>query len=141
MAVVHMVKPYGLVDFVQQTGRGGRRAGEVVRSVIIHNGRAQREDQYRSFVDNVNQAQIEAFISTPGCRRAVISAFIDGVAGETCKGVDRAELYDRCVLLGRDDDSGESGYKTEGGIKGETTSKTSQGKESKGDNIIKGRII
>ncbi|GKU09951.1 unnamed protein product, partial [Fusarium langsethiae] len=34
VAVVHMEKPYGLVDFVQQIGRGGRRAGEVVRSVI-----------------------------------------------------------------------------------------------------------
>ncbi|KPA35170.1 recq family helicase, partial [Fusarium langsethiae] len=32
VAVVHMEKPYGLVDFVQQIGRGGRRAGEVVRS-------------------------------------------------------------------------------------------------------------
>ncbi|KAK4205819.1 hypothetical protein QBC37DRAFT_393824, partial [Rhypophila decipiens] len=29
VGVVHMEKPYGLVDFVQQTGRGGRRAGEV----------------------------------------------------------------------------------------------------------------
>ncbi|KAL9565573.1 hypothetical protein ACKAV7_009755 [Fusarium commune] len=56
VAVVHMEKPYGLVDFVQQIGRGGRRAGEVVRSVIIHNGQRQREDQHRSFVDDINQA-------------------------------------------------------------------------------------
>ncbi|KAI3567873.1 hypothetical protein IWW34DRAFT_874732 [Fusarium oxysporum f. sp. albedinis] len=61
VAVVHMEKPYGLVDFVQQIGRGGRRAGEVVRSVIIHNGQRQREDQHRSFVDDINQAQMEAF--------------------------------------------------------------------------------
>ncbi|KAL9563895.1 hypothetical protein ACKAV7_011930 [Fusarium commune] len=54
VAVVHMEKPYGLVDFVQQIGRGGRRAGEVVRSVIIHDGRPQREDQHRSFVDDIN---------------------------------------------------------------------------------------
>lgn len=141
VAVVHIEKPYGLVDFVQQTGRGGRRAGEVVRSVIIHDRRAQREDQYRSFVDDVNQAQMEAFISTPGCRRAVISAFMDRVAGEMCKGVVRAELYDRCMLLRRDDDSGESGCETEGGIKGETTSETGQRKESEGDNTMKGRMI
>lgn len=30
VAVIHMEQPYGLVDFVQQTGRGGRRVGEVV---------------------------------------------------------------------------------------------------------------
>ena len=35
VAVVHMEQPYGLVDFVQQTGRGGRQAGEVVESVVV----------------------------------------------------------------------------------------------------------
>ncbi|KAH6874264.1 P-loop containing nucleoside triphosphate hydrolase protein, partial [Thelonectria olida] len=69
VAVVHMERPYGLVDFVQQTGRGGRRAGEVVESIIVHDGRPQREDGHRSFVDDINQAQMDAFISTPGCRR------------------------------------------------------------------------
>ncbi|KAF4340723.1 recq family helicase [Fusarium beomiforme] len=157
VAVVHMEKPYGLVDFVQQIGRGGRRAGEVVRSIIIHDGRPQREDQHRSFVDDINQAQIEAFISTPGCRRAVISAFMDGAAGETCKDVDGAALCDRCELLRRDDDSnegagraeeviegeseGESGRDTEG----ETNSEISQGKESESksesDEIRKGGRI
>ncbi|KAM7209832.1 P-loop containing nucleoside triphosphate hydrolase protein [Rhypophila decipiens] len=34
VGVVHVEKPYGLVDFVQQTGRGGRRAGEVVRRKV-----------------------------------------------------------------------------------------------------------
>jgi superfamily II DNA helicase RecQ len=107
VAVVHMEKPYGLVDFVQQIGRGGRRAGEVVRSVIIHDGRPQREDQHRSFVDDINQAQMEAFVSTPGCRRAVISAFMDGAAGETCKDVDGATLCDQCELLREDNNSSE----------------------------------
>ncbi|KAK4205830.1 hypothetical protein QBC37DRAFT_250366, partial [Rhypophila decipiens] len=72
MGVVHMEKPYGLVDLVQQTGRGGRRAGEVVWFIIVHDGRRQREDQHGSFVYDINQAQMEAFVSTPGCRRAVI---------------------------------------------------------------------
>ncbi|KAK2684950.1 hypothetical protein QWA68_016472 [Fusarium oxysporum] len=54
VAVVHMEKPYGLVDFVQQTGRGGRRAGEVVKSIVVHNGRPERQDLHRSFVDSIN---------------------------------------------------------------------------------------
>lgn len=96
VAVVHVEQPYGLVDFVQQTGRGGRRAGEVVKSIIIHDGRPQREDRHGSFVDNINRAQMDAFVSTPGCRRAVIAAFMDGVAGETCRDVAGAELCDGC---------------------------------------------
>ncbi|KAK1838378.1 hypothetical protein CCHR01_18994, partial [Colletotrichum chrysophilum] len=35
VVVIHAEQPYGLVDFVQQTGRGGRRAGEVVESIIV----------------------------------------------------------------------------------------------------------
>src|SRR6478735_151735 len=151
VAVVHMEKPYGLVDFVQQIGRGGRRAGEVVRSVIIHNGQRQREDQHRSFVDDINQAQMEAFVSTPGCRRAVISAFMDGAAGETCKDVDGATLCDQCELLREDDNSsecigraeevievesdGESDgeRETEGETEGETNREVSQDKEGEGE--------
>lgn len=39
VGVIHARQPYGLVDFVQQTGRGGRQEGEVVESVIVTDGR------------------------------------------------------------------------------------------------------
>ncbi|KAK7583650.1 hypothetical protein V3481_012931 [Fusarium oxysporum f. sp. vasinfectum] len=133
VAVVHMEKPYGLVDFVQQTGRGGRRAGEVVRSIIVHDGRRQREDQHQSFVDDINQAQMEAFILTPGCRRAVISAFMDGAAGETCKNVDWAALCDRCELLQQDNNSDEGAGRAEGVIEGESESDGESEGESEGE--------
>jgi superfamily II DNA or RNA helicase len=105
VAVVHMEQPFGLVDFVQQTGRGARRAGEVVESVVVHDGRAPRDDGHRSFVDNVNRSQIGLFVSTPGCRRAVIGAFMDGAAGETCGDLEGAEACDRCSA-GRADEEG-----------------------------------
>lgn len=97
VAVVHMGQPYGLVDFIQQTGRGGRRRGEVVESVVVHDGRPARVDVHRSFVDDNNQSQMSAFVSTPGCRRAVIAAFMDGVAGETCSGLAGGEACDNCL--------------------------------------------
>lgn len=110
VAVVHIEQPYGLVDFVQQTGRGGRRAGEVVKSIIIYDGRPQREDRHGSFINNINQAYMDAFVLTPGCRRAVIAAFMDGVTGETCRDVAGAELCDRCELpesiIGRESEGG-----------------------------------
>lgn len=39
VCIVHVEMPYGLVDFAQQTGRGGRSDRETVESVIVHNGR------------------------------------------------------------------------------------------------------
>ena len=106
VAVVHTEQPYGLVDFVQQTGRGARRAGEVVESIVIHDGRPGRDDPHRSFVDNINRSQIEAFVSTPGCRRAIIGAFMDGVAGETCGDLAGAEACDRCLAAAQDGGEG-----------------------------------
>jgi len=67
MAVVHTGQPYGLVDFIQHTGRGGRWAGEVVESVVVHDGQPAREDVHRSFVDDSNQSQMSAFVAAPGC--------------------------------------------------------------------------
>ncbi|KAM0362978.1 hypothetical protein ACHAO7_010765 [Fusarium culmorum] len=105
------------------------------------------EDQHRSFVDDISQAQMEAFISTPGCRRAVISAFMDGVASETCKDINGAALCDRCELLQRDDDSRETEGDVDGVIEGETEGETerevSQDKEgeSESDEMRKGGRI
>ena len=64
MAVVHIEQPYGLVDFMQQTGRGGQRAGEVVNLVIIHNGRAPYRRVGANFIEKTNQAQMEMFMSS-----------------------------------------------------------------------------
>src|SRR4029453_18882599 len=82
-AVVHVEQPYGLVDFLQQTGRGARRVGEVVESIIIHSGQAPREDGHASFVEQANRSQMQAFMSTPSCRRAIITAFLAGTADKT----------------------------------------------------------
>lgn len=109
VAVVHAEQPYGLVDFIQQTGRGARRAGEVVESIIIHDGGRPREERHRGFVDDSNRAQMSAFVSTPGCRRAVIAAFMDGVAGETCGDVAGAEPCDRCYSEAQVADGGTIG--------------------------------
>jgi superfamily II DNA helicase RecQ len=35
VGIVHMKQPYGLVDFVQQTGRGERRERKMMESVIM----------------------------------------------------------------------------------------------------------
>lgn len=96
VAVIHAEQPYGLVDFVQQTGRGARRADEVVESTIVHDGRPPRENEHQDWVGMCNEAEMRAFVSTSGCRRAVLGAFMDGVGGEVCGHIPGAIPCDRC---------------------------------------------
>ncbi|RYP58050.1 hypothetical protein DL771_011356 [Monosporascus sp. 5C6A] len=94
VAVVHMEQPYGLVDFVQQTGRGGRRDGEVVESVIVTDGRAAWYDRQGSDVEQQNRQAMEWFVASVDCRRVALGAFMDG-QGRDCEEVG-GERCDRC---------------------------------------------
>lgn len=95
VAVIHVEQPYGLVDFVQQTGRGGRRRGEVVDSVIVlGSGRVPR-DQHSSDIEHLNRQAMEEFIHTSGCRRVALGVFMDG-KGLQCDEMIGAERCDRC---------------------------------------------
>lgn len=95
VAVVHMRQPYGLVDFIQQTGRGGRREGEVVDSVIVTDGRPVWYDEFSGDVDQLNREAVEQFIAETGrCRRIRLGLFMDGTAHE-CEELG-GELCDYC---------------------------------------------
>ncbi|KAK4441869.1 P-loop containing nucleoside triphosphate hydrolase protein, partial [Podospora aff. communis PSN243] len=82
-AIVHMQEPHGLVDFTQQTGRGGRRAGEVVESVIVTDGRPVRDDEFEDDISRQNRTAMRDFIQQKGCRRVGLGKFLDG-AGLDC---------------------------------------------------------
>ena len=98
VAVVHMEQPYGLVDFVQQTGRGGRQMGEVVESVVVMDHRTAWMGPRRSDVEHLNHQAMEGFVESSGCRRVAIGMFMDvGLveAGMNCEQLE-AEMCDRC---------------------------------------------
>ena len=84
---MHIGAPYGLVDFAQQTGRG-RRDGEQVYSAIVESRGRGPAAIRQGFVEEVNIGRMAEFMRTPGCRRAVLSAFMDGVEGGTCEVVE-----------------------------------------------------
>ncbi|KAH7169607.1 P-loop containing nucleoside triphosphate hydrolase protein [Fusarium sp. MPI-SDFR-AT-0072] len=88
--VIHVGPPFGLVDFVQQTGRGGRQRGEVVDSVI-----------FGSDIDHINREGVGLFIEGKGCQRLVLGRFFDGAEAEVsgCREM-QAEYYDRCLKKG-----------------------------------------
>ena len=98
VGVVHMEQPYGIVDFVQQTGRGGRCEGEVVESVVVMEAKKVRMDEKRSDVEHRNHQAMEWFVESHGCRRVVLGMFMDvGLAdcGQDCEQL-QVEACDRC---------------------------------------------
>ena len=76
---LHVEKPWGMVDFVQESGR--MRAGG--KSVIVlvqppHEQRKQYEQDEQDEQEMDDSEAIEAFVRTTGCRRKVISQYMDG---------------------------------------------------------------
>lgn len=100
--VIHVGRPYGLTSFVQQSGRGGRN-GEVSESVIItrvENSSGRRRPGITSeySVEQVDEDAMTEFIQTRGCRRQVLSRYMDGQAsGTSCSQTDSV-LCDWCKV-------------------------------------------
>lgn len=102
MYVVHVGRPYGLTSFVQQSGRGGRN-GEVSESVIItrvesSHGRQRQEIMSEYSVEQIDEDAMTEFIQSRGCRRQVLSRYMDGeTSGSSCSQIDGV-FCDRCKV-------------------------------------------
>src|SRR6202011_6311201 len=74
-AVIHLGIPYGMINFDQEVGRGGR-AGEIVTSVVLVG-----DDDYikllaeESAMLAVDEHMMRVFIITDGCRRKGLSVY------------------------------------------------------------------
>jgi len=91
--VIHIGCPYGMINFDQEVGRGGR-AGEVVTSMIL----ISNNDYIELLSDNPtslppDEAAMREFIVGMGCRRMRLSIYMNGdgeevncemLAGEVC---------------------------------------------------------
>jgi superfamily II DNA helicase RecQ len=80
--VVHMGIPYGLIDFAQESGRGGRQ-GEVVNSIILLEEHwEEREKNFRArrrALATRDELAMLDFVRTGSCRRHVLSDYFDGL--------------------------------------------------------------
>ncbi|TGO31480.1 hypothetical protein BHYA_0676g00010 [Botrytis hyacinthi] len=98
--VVYVGRSYGLISFVQQSGRGGRN-GEVSESIIItrveySRGRRRREIMSEYSVEQIDEDTMTEFIQGPGCRRQVLCRYMDGTtSGNNCSQTDSV-LCDQC---------------------------------------------
>jgi superfamily II DNA helicase RecQ len=90
--VLHVGMPWSMIDFAQESGRGGR-AGEMVDSVIVvEDGQVERRVRENS--DSIDVQAMGLFIQGTGCRRGLMSEYLDGKRVE-CGDVEAAGC-DRC---------------------------------------------
>jgi len=95
-AVVHVGRPYGMINFDQEVGRGGR-AGEIVTSVVL-----VADDDYIQMLAEEpetlasDERAMREFMITNGCRREGLSMYMNGEnARVDCKSLG-GELCDKC---------------------------------------------
>ena len=91
--VMHIDLPYGMIDFAQESGRAGR-AGEDVDSVIVI--AEKRVEQMYSKMRGVDDSTMGQFVTTKGCRRELMSSYLDGKAIKCGDGDAEMAKCDRC---------------------------------------------
>jgi hypothetical protein len=67
-AVIHYGLPFSLIDFIQESGRGGRDGQKASSFIFMLEG------------DETTDGALNGFIKGESCRRAIISEFLDGEA-------------------------------------------------------------
>ena len=85
------------MDFIQQTGRSGKRNSEIVDSIIVTNRLPIYYDEFGSNIDQQNHEATEGFVDAKECRRVVLSRFIKNDS-RTCNKL-AAELYDIYIRI------------------------------------------
>jgi len=96
-AVVHFGRPWTMIDYVQEAGRGGRAGEKVVSTIILSqyelNWLRQLTTASASRWD-ANKEAMRKYLITTDCRRLVMSGYLD-LQARTCEEL-KAELCDNC---------------------------------------------
>ncbi|KFX86057.1 hypothetical protein O988_09786, partial [Pseudogymnoascus sp. VKM F-3808] len=92
--VVHIGVPYGLIDFAQETGRGGRAGEEVDSIILLEDSKYRRLERQEAAELTVDELAMQRFIQTRECRRFAMSGYLDE-EGQTCEEVG-GRLCDCC---------------------------------------------
>ena len=96
--VLHVGLPYGMIDFAQESGRAGRSGEEVDSIVLVGEDEMSRMTKKKD--RTVDEDAMIAFVEGQGCRRGIMSRYLDGEQIECLDG-DMAGC-DRCGEGGRD---------------------------------------
>src|SRR5690606_6091853 len=88
--VIHYGAPYSLLEFIQQSGRGGRDGKLSSTSIILYNR------YFSPTPDEADSKALKEYLTTKDCRRKPLSEYIDGVVFDCRMGNDTAKC-DNCL--------------------------------------------
>jgi superfamily II DNA helicase RecQ len=74
--ILHVDIPFSMIDFAQQSGRGGRGGEDVHSLILVPNQKA--ETRLRQGGLGVEDEVMAQFVATAGCRRRVMGEYLDG---------------------------------------------------------------
>src|SRR5256714_4097986 len=94
--VIHVGEPYGMINFDQEVGRGGR-SGEMVQSLtLLSEDEESKLRQRRAQTLSQDEQAMHQFLTASHCRRTGMSEYLNGEEYfVTCESLD-AELCDNC---------------------------------------------
>src|SRR5256714_2703500 len=94
--VIHVGEPYGMINFDQEVGRGGR-SGEIVQSLTLLSDEEESR-LYRQRAPTLSQDEqaMHEFLTTKQCRRTAMSMYLNGEEYRvTCESLE-SEMCDNC---------------------------------------------
>jgi len=97
-AVIHVGEPYGMINFDQEVGRGGR-AGEMVESMtLLSDDEEMKLRQRKVHTLSQDEQAMHQFLTTNKCRRMGMSVYLNGEDhAVTCESLE-SELCDNCKV-------------------------------------------
>jgi hypothetical protein len=90
--ILHVGMPWSMIDFAQESGRGGRAGERVDLVIIVERGEVERTMQQKS--EDLDVQAMGTFLIGSGCRRGLMSSYLDGKR-ITCNDIESAGC-DRC---------------------------------------------
>lgn len=109
--VVHVGSPRNAMAYSQEAGRAGRDGQSAQCMVLLPHAMAPDDGERH----DLDQAAMRDFLSTQGCRREVLTSYLDGQGGRRCSGEDPLRQCDKCMDRQLDQTGDRSGSNLEAG--------------------------
>jgi superfamily II DNA helicase RecQ len=74
--ILHVGMPWSMIDYAQESGRGGRAGERVDSVVVVEQGEVERTMQRKS--EDLDVQAMGMFLLGSGCRRGLMSSYLDG---------------------------------------------------------------
>lgn len=83
--VLHLDAPDGLLNYGQETGRAGRDGLHTICMVLLGDKwKVVWKEQYHNNFLVKEHSEMKAFLRFQGCRRRILTAYLDGGEGTAC---------------------------------------------------------